>query len=181
MVIKKKPKKNKSNKQVNKKLSLQDKLFCKEYPKNFNGTDAYLKAGHKCTRESAAVEACKLLRKPNIQEEIIQQVQDAFDKADITAQEVIKQLTDVSRSTLGDYVDFEKEAVYLKNSEKITKEKIALLGEISKTTQGYKIKLQDRMKARELLGRYFALFTDKIGLDDETLEALGVIYYPKKK
>jgi hypothetical protein len=52
--------------------------FVKEYPIDFNGTEAYLRASKSkgMTRKSASVQACKLLKVPKIKEAIEAYVQE---------------------------------------------------------------------------------------------------------
>jgi phage terminase small subunit len=47
-------------------LTPRHKLFIEEYVKDCNGTEAYLRAGYKCSRKSAGVAASALLAKPEI-------------------------------------------------------------------------------------------------------------------
>jgi len=61
-----------------KKLSPLMKRFVKEYPIDFNGTEAYLRAStsNTVTRKSASVQACKLLKIPKVKEAIEAYVQE---------------------------------------------------------------------------------------------------------
>lgn len=60
----------------NRKLTALQKRFVKEYPIDFNGTEAYLRASNTTNRKSASVQASKFMRIPKIKEAIDKYVQD---------------------------------------------------------------------------------------------------------
>ena len=60
----------------NKKLTALQKRFVKEYPIDFNGTEAYLRASGTTNRKSASVQASKFMKMPKIKDAIDKYVQD---------------------------------------------------------------------------------------------------------
>lgn len=58
------------------KLTALQKRFVKEYPIDFNGTEAYLRASNTINRKSASVQASKFMRIPKIKEAIEAYVKD---------------------------------------------------------------------------------------------------------
>jgi phage terminase small subunit len=59
-----------------KTLTPLQKRFVKEYPIDFNGTDAYLRASKTTNRKSASVQASKFMKWPKIKEAIEAYVQE---------------------------------------------------------------------------------------------------------
>ena len=73
-------------------LTLKQHLFCKEYPKDLNGTQAAIRAGY--VAASAGVQANKLLKQEKIQAGIAR-VREALSEAtDMDAQWVLERLRD---------------------------------------------------------------------------------------
>jgi phage terminase small subunit len=60
----------------NRKLTALQKRFVKEYPIDFNGTEAYLRASGTTNRKSASVQASKFMKMPKIAEAIEAYVKD---------------------------------------------------------------------------------------------------------
>ena len=76
-------------------LSDKHKAFCHEYIKDMNGTQAYIRAGY--SEKGARVSASQLLSNPNIQEYLAELVQEKFDKANVTTEEIITGIADIAR------------------------------------------------------------------------------------
>lgn len=129
-------------------MTEKQKRFCLEYIKDPNATQAAIRAGY--NPKSAKSIGSENLTKPDIQKYI----QEAFEKLEkekiADANEVIKYLTSVLRGE--------------SDSEEIVVEGIG---------EGYsKARLitkkpgeRDKLKAAELLGKSYGIFTDKVDLD----------------
>ncbi len=129
-------------------MTEKQKRFCLEYIKNPNATQAAIKAGY--NSKSARSIGSENLTKPDIQK-YIQEALDKLEKEKIAdANEVIKYLTSVLRGE--------------SDSEEIVVEGIG---------DGYskarniikKPGEKDKLKAAELLGKSYGIFTDKVDLD----------------
>lgn len=83
----------------NMKLTEKQKRFCEEYLIDLNATQAYRRAGYAAkSDDTARVEGCKLLTKPNIQQ-YLQELRDAQSKrTGITADFVVAELYRVAES-----------------------------------------------------------------------------------
>ncbi len=68
-------------------------VFCKEYVKDYNGTQAAIRAGYK--ESNAASEASRLLSDPDIIEEIKKQQRQLLEASCLTEEKVIKNLEEV--------------------------------------------------------------------------------------
>lgn len=139
----------------NSSLTEKQKLFCIHYVKKFNATKAYQKAyGAKTT--TAAVEGCKLLKNPNVIEEINKLKNNKLNRAMLDADDIFQKYIDIAFSDITEYVSFGQEkigkskinVVNIKDSEEVDG---SLISEISQGKSGVKIKLYDKMKALEWL------------------------------
>ncbi len=121
-------------------LTDRQKRFCDEYLIDLNATQAAIRAGY--SENTARQMACENLTKPNIQEYISERMKEK-EKALIADQdEVLEYLTAVLRGK-------EKDEVLLLSGEARQK----------------KIDTKDRLKAAELLGKRYGIYTDKIQAD----------------
>ena len=68
-------------------------VFCKEYVKDYNGTQAAIRAGYK--ESNAASQASRLLSNPEIIEEIKNQQKQLLEASCLTEEKVIKNLEEV--------------------------------------------------------------------------------------
>ncbi|MDE6752763.1 MAG: terminase small subunit [Eubacterium sp.] len=68
-------------------------VFCKEYVKDYNGTQAAIRAGYK--ESNAASQASRLLSDPEIIEEIKKQQRQLLEASCLTEEKVIKNLEEV--------------------------------------------------------------------------------------
>ena len=146
-----------------KELSIKQKRFCREYIKDFNATQAYIRAGY--SKNGATQSAFKLLMNADIQAYLSVLMKKQADRSEKTADDVIDHLTKIAFSNLKDYVKWNKDGVQIKSSGS-KKVDGAMVSEVSETitrnTRKKHIKLKDGLKALELLGRHFGIFNDKL-------------------
>ena len=75
---------------MNKKLTPKQSKFCLEYLKDFNGTQAYIRAGF--SKKGARQGASRLLTNVDVQQELLRNTQKQAKKADITIEWIIQEL-----------------------------------------------------------------------------------------
>ncbi len=124
------------------------KRFCDEYLTDLNATRAYKVAYLRCKKdETANVNGSKLLRNAKVQEYISEKMKEREKRTEITQDMVIKETAGAisSLETLEEYEGYGDD-----------REKIG-------DTQ--KVKLLDKTKALELLGRHLGIFNDKIDVN----------------
>lgn len=126
--------------------------FANEYLIDLNATRAY-KEVYKGVKSEAAAKAAasRLLTNVNVKNYIEQQMKLIKSKKIAEATEVMEYLTSVMRGEAKEEV-----AMIVSNGKQKTMQKI--IKDVRHT---------DRIKAAELLGRRYALFTDKMQLDGE--------------
>lgn len=127
------------------KLNEKQKAFCDFYIESLNATESYMKV-YECSYNTARTNGARLLTKANIKN-YIDEVMSAKDESRIASQdEILQILTDIARGIT------EEEVV-----------QFSQLGEELRTTR--KPTIKDRMKASELLGKRYRMFTDKTELE----------------
>jgi phage terminase small subunit len=115
--------------------------FCEEYIIDHNATQAAIRAGY--SPKTAGVQACDLLKKPNIQAKIQELAENVSKGAIASAQEVLEHFTRVMRGEVFDQV------VKRDEDGKVTKVDVVA-------------KLSDRNKAAEALAKHYSLLVEKI-------------------
>lgn len=167
---------NKKNKQIEPPpddLLLRHELFINEYLQCFNGTQAYKSAHPDVSDNHAAVEAHRLLRNPKIKAEL----ERRFKEATMGKFEVLERLRAVANANLLPFVRIEDDGTVLFNfADQEAKRHFYLIKKIkSKKNETYnaktdetstdnwiEVELHDALKALELIGKYHALFTEKV-------------------
>lgn len=71
----------------------KQKLFCREYVKDYNGTQAAIRAGY--SEKTAAVQASRLLKKPEILEEIRKNQKELADSYCLSEEKIIINVQEV--------------------------------------------------------------------------------------
>lgn len=134
------------------KLTEKQRIFCIEYLKDLNGTRAYKVAyPHVKNDNTAAAAASRLLRNVKIKSFIDKKLKEIEDKKIAKAEEVLNYLTSVMRGE-----ETEQVVVVEGHGE----------GMSSATVVEKQVSARERIKAAELLGKRYALFTDKLDVSE---------------
>ena len=128
-------------------MTAKQKRFCEEYLVDCNATQAAIRTGY--SKKTARAVGQRLLTNVDIKKYIEQQFQKLKTEKIADAQEVLEYLTSVMRGE--------------------QKEQVALLtGEGVQDLVQKDVSAKDRLKAAELIGKRYALFTEKVELQGET-------------
>jgi len=129
-------------------MTAKQKRFCEEYLVDCNATQAAIRTGY--SKKTARAVGQRLLTNVDIKKYIEQQLQKLKTEKIADAQEVLEYLTSVMRGE--------------------QKEQVALLtGEGVQDLVQKDVSAKDRLKAAELIGKRYALFTEKVELQGETM------------
>lgn len=146
-------------------MTEKQKIFCDEYLIDLNATRAYKAAYPNCKKDSSAdASARKLLGNTRIQEYIQKRLDEKEDALIAKQDEVLKTLTRIMRREEPETVVVTcktHKSYYDDNGKKViddTEEPVAV---------PIPTKVSDANKAAEMLGKYYALFTDKTQIDGE--------------
>lgn len=157
------------------KLTAKQIRFVDEYMVDFNATQAAIRAGYKA--KTAHVIGAENLRKPKIAEEIARRQKDLQRRTEVTQDRVVKELARVAFADATDYacvetLTYENEdgtvspvqIVSPKDTDTLSDDQRAAIAGIKHGANGIEVKLHDKIKALELLGRHIGMFNDKLSL-----------------
>ena len=156
------------------KLTAKQIRFVDEYLVDFNGTQAAIRAGY--SEKTAAATAARLLRNVNIQAEISRRQKDLQRRTEVTQERVVMELARVAFADATDFVQVETriinrgevkvpiELAVHKETAELSADQRAAIASIKQGANGVEIKLHDKIKALELLGRHIGMFNDKLDI-----------------
>lgn len=125
-------------------MTPRQRKFCDEYLISGNATDAAIKAGY--SPKTAKQTGSENLAKPDLKAYIETELEKLHSAKIADAEEVMKYLTSVMRG---------------EHTEQVLK----LVGEGVQTVTDIDVSAKERLKAAELIGKRYGLFTDKVGLE----------------
>jgi len=136
------------------KLTKKQQMFVDEYIIDLNGTQAAIRAGY--SKKSARQAGTENLSKPSIREAIDERLAEKKDKLIMKQDEILERLTEQGRREATDYqVVIVEEPIFDDNDNVIGVEKKPQIVEVP--TQN-----KDAIKALELLGKRYRMWTEKI-------------------
>lgn len=125
-------------------MNARQKRFCDEYLIDCNAKQAAIRAGY--SPKTAYSIGNENLNKPELKAYIAEQLEKIHSAKIADAEEVLKYLTSVMRG---------------EHTEQVLK----LIGEGVQTVTDIDVSAKERLKAAELIGKRYGLFTDKVGLE----------------
>ena len=131
---------------LSKKLTIKQKKFADEYISSGNATEAAIKAGYK--ESSARSIGNENLTKPDIKSYIEERMKELDEESIADQKEVLQYLTRVMRG-------------------KETEEVLASVGNFEQEIKNISVGAKDRIKAAELIGKRYSLWTDRVEVDSD--------------
>lgn len=156
-------KKNKENKFIFKKdvLNEKQKAFCREYIIDFNATKAAERAGY--SKSTAKQIGYENLTKLDLQSEINKEIDARCERVVVKQDRVVYELAKIAFADISNYIKIDSNGVSIQPD--IDDYDKSVLSEASETVTKdggtIRIKLNDKLKALELLGKHLAMFMDK--------------------
>lgn len=155
---------------MSKKLSLQHHKFVLEYLKDFNATQAAIRARY--SKRTANEQGARLLAKASIQEAVKEASDKLFARDVATAEELREFWTSVMRGDIGEICSWGDQGLsFNSSSDNMPKEKRRLIKKITVvekvspkgdfTETRTSVELHDPLKASELLGKAHGMFIEK--------------------
>ena len=152
-------------------MTKKQKMFADEYLIDLNATRAYRAAYPSVKKdEVAAVNGSKLLRNTKIQEYISERMQERQLRTEVTQDMVVKELAAIAFSRATDYAAVKGGAVCIKDTDSLTDDQIRAIAGIKEGANGIEVKLNDKEKALELLGRHLGMWNDKLDINAPALD-----------
>lgn len=155
-------------------LTPQQERFCQEYIVDLNGKRAAIRASY--SESTAESQASRLLSKVKVQELVYKLNQERIKKVEIDANFVLEELHKIANSSIKDMVDDEGMFLNIKDmpdhiaktiqnidiEERVERDRDT--GEELAVVKVVKVKLWNKDKSLENLGKHLKLFTDKMEL-----------------
>lgn len=148
------------------KLTVKQALFVKEYLVDLNTTQAAIRAGY--SENSAYRIGAELLHKTHVASAIARAIGNRNKRVEISQDKILEELANIAFGDLRDVVEWSDKGVQLKDSKELTPEQSAAISEVSETITAsggsVKVKRHDKVKAIELLMRHKGMLNDKLEL-----------------
>lgn len=166
------------------KLTEKQQRFVEEYLIDLNATQAAIRAGYKPS--SARQVGTENMSKPSIRACIDQAIAERSKRTGINQDRVIRELARLAFVNANDVIDMDEASIKCNASEDDTAAIASVKVKTIPTKEGdgveREIRLNDKLKALELLGKHLGMFKDNININanvsstkklDAILEQLG--------
>lgn len=155
-------------------LTAKDIIFCNEYVSTLNITQSMIKAGY--SPKHAHANGYKQLEKIGVKEKIAELMAELAKRNEITADRIVQELAKVAFANTTDFVTVQDIEIEVKKrgsrnpvkqivrraivnlTGDIPLEKQAAIAEIKQTEFGISLKVHDKVRALELLGKHVGIF-----------------------
>lgn len=165
------------------KLNERQRKFADEYLMDYCAAKAARRAGY------SAGYGKELLRNDAVRAYLEEKQQRELERAGVTAERVLEELSAVAFSNIADFTEVKKDAeskrgvaVKARETESIPRNKLSAVAGFKEGPGGIEVKLYEKLRALELLGKYVGLFreTDKAGgppvvIIDDVPEKVGCV------
>ena len=156
-------------------MNVKQKRFCAEYLVDLNATQAAIRAGY--SPASAGSIGYELLKKPDIRARIDKGIAEQERRTGINADRVLRELGRIALVSAPDLVNMDDASL----KEGASADDLAAIASVKvKTIPGpmgdgfeREIRLADKLKALELIGKHLGMFTDKVELN--AVEAVQIV------
>lgn len=161
-----------------KDLTAKQKRFCDEYLIDLNATQAAIRAGY--SEKNADKIASQLLGKTRVAEEIQKRKAERSERTEITQDMVLRELAAIAFANATDIVQVAEKAfvtdggnevmlpdVIITETSKLTSEQKKAIAGIKQGRNGIEVKMNDKTRALELLGKHLGMFTEKVELTEK--------------
>ena len=149
------------------KLTEKQKRFVEEYLIDLKATQAAIRAGY--SPNTARDIGCENLAKPNIRACIDKEIAERSKRTGINQDRVIRELARLAFVNANDVIDMEEATLKDGATEDDTAAIASVKVKTIPTKEGEgierEIKLTDKLKALELLGKHLGMFKDKVEID----------------
>jgi phage terminase small subunit len=153
------------------KLKTKNEVFLQEYVKDFNGTQAAIRAGY--SEKGADVTASKLLANPKVQSRFKELMAARTVASEISADRILAELACIAFSDPGHVMHWTDAGISFHDSKDLPEAARRSISEVSETitAQGgtKKIKFHNKQAALELLAKIKGLVTEQIEVSAKPL------------
>ena len=148
-------------------MTKKQKAFIEEYLIDLNATQAAIRAGY--STETAKEIGCENLTKPNIKNAIDKALAERSKRTGINQDRVIQELAKIAFLNPSDVINLQNASV-LDDADKddlacISSVKIKRSSSDTGDSVEREVKVYDKLKALDLLGRHLGMFNDKLKIE----------------
>lgn len=145
-------------------MTAKDKTFAEEYLIDLNAYAAAIRAGYApgTARNAAAWIREDDPEKPDVKKMVDRLKAERSRRTGVTADRVVMELAKVAFANAGDVIDFETGKV---RADAARDDKAAIQSVTVKKGEQYEVKMADKTRALEMLGRHLGMFEDNVRID----------------
>ena len=143
-----------------KRLTPKQKCFVDEYVKDFNGKAAMIRAGY--STKCGSFPSSQLLARPQVRAAVDARIAERRAAHELEAERVIVELGRIAFADARELMEWGPDGMVLRDSADVPDDVAACVAEVSVQKAGTRVKLHDKVKALELLGKHFGLFADRL-------------------
>ena len=155
-------------------MTKKQKRFVEEYLIDLNATQAAIRAGY--STKTAKDIGCENLAKPNIKNEIDKEMAQRSKRTGVSADRVVMELAKIAFVNAVEVIDPKtatvKEDASSDDTAAIQSVKVKTFGEDGLERE---IKMADKIKALELLGKHLGMFQNNLNVNFDSSEKLNDI------
>lgn len=149
------------------KLTEKQHRFVEEYLIDLNATQAAIRAGY--STKTAKDIGCENLAKPNIRACIDMEIAERSKRTGINQDRVIRELARLAFVNANDVIDMDEASIKCNASEDDTAAIASVKVKTIPTKEGdgveREIRLADKLKALELLGKHLGMFKENVNIN----------------
>lgn len=138
------------------KLTAKQMRYVEEYLVDLNATAAAIRAGY--SKKTAYSLGQRLLKNVEVKKAIHKAMQDRQRRTNITQDRVLEELAAIGFAKATDYAQVTGEIVTIRSTGDLTPEQAAAIAGIEAGRYGVRLKLHDKVRALELLGKHLGMF-----------------------
>lgn len=154
-------------------LSEKEKAFCIEYLKDWNGSQAAIRAGY--SAKTAQEQSSRLLSKVIIKNELKRIQAEIRENAMITIDWSLMRLKNVASASITDFLEFDGFRAFWKPSTEWSQAMKEAVQEMKPTEHGWQIKLHGKNWALDQINRFLGLYdVDNKQRSNTNFDALSV-------
>ena len=150
-------------------MTNKQKRFCEEYLVDLNATQAAIRAGY--SPATAGSIGNELLKKPEIRARVDKAIASQSRRTGVTADRVVRELARVAFANSQDVVNYDDATIKGAAARDDTAAVASVRVKTIPTKDGdgveREVRMHDKLKALELLGRHLGMFTDNLHLDGD--------------
>ena len=149
----------------------KQKIFADEYLIDLNATRAYRVAYPSVKKDETAAQAgSRMLRNVKVAKYISDRMKERQERTDVTQDRVVQELAASAFAKATDYVEIRGGRVVIKDTIQLEDNQIRAIAGIKEGANGIEIKLNDKEKALELLGRHLGMWNDKLDIKTPAID-----------